>query len=404
MLKNRLVLLAASLAAAAVLGGATAQEAPESIRIGYAISKTGPNVGGAAVTTLPNYELWVHEVNEQGGIYLSEYDTRVPLEVIEYDDRSSSEEAIRAVERLINQDEVDFILPPWGTGLNLAVGPLLNREGFPHLAATSVTDRAPELAERWDNAFFFLGTSTQGSESLVELLSEIRDAGDVGSTVAMIAASDEFGIELSNAARASFDEGDFELVYDRSYPAGTQDFESIIADVDRLDPDIFIAFSYPPETLAITEAAQVQGFNPTIYYTAVGTAFPLFVDRFGDSAEGVMGIGGWDAGSSRIQDYLERHAAVTGEEPDRWASSNTYVTLEILEQAIERVGDIDRAAVIEEIRSGTFDTIVGEVTLEDGLLTNLWWVGQWQDGDFVALAPLERDGTFEPVVPKPEWP
>lgn len=384
--------------------GLAAAQAPESIRIGYAISKTGPNVGGAAVTTLPNYQLWVHEVNEKGGIYLSEYDARVPIEVIEYDDRSSSEEAIKAIERLINQDKVDFILPPWGTGLNLAVGPLLNRAGYPHLAATSVTDRAPELAERWDNAFFFLGTSTQGSEALVELLSGLRDRGEIGSKVAMIAASDEFGIELSTAARNSFGKGLFELVYDRSYPTGTQEFESIIADVKRLEPDIFIAFSYPPETLAITAAAQVQSFNPTVYYTAVGTAFPLFVERFGDSAEGVMGIGGWDAASPLIQEYKERHAEVVGAEPDRWASSNTYVTLQILEQAIERVGKIDRAATIDEIRTGTFDTIVGPVTLEEGLLTNLWWVGQWQDGDFVALAPVEREGTFEPIVPKPAWP
>ena len=34
--------------------------------------------------------------------------------------------------------------------------------------------------------------------------------------------------------------------------------------VDRslLDPDVFVAFSYPPETLAITDAAQVQSFTP----------------------------------------------------------------------------------------------------------------------------------------------
>lgn len=393
------------LAAALVAGSAFAQdEAPDSIKVGYAISKSGPFVGGASVTTLPNYQLWVHDVNERGGIYLSEYDVSVPIEVIEYDDRSSSEEAIQAIQRLINQDEVDFILPPWGTGLNLAVAPLLNRAGYPHLAVTSVTDKAPELAQRWNNAFFFLGTSTQGSEALVEMLTAMRERGEVGSNVAMVAASDEFGIELSNAARDSFDEAGFELVYDRSYPGGTQDFQSIVGEVARLQPDIFVAFSYPPETLAITEAARILDFNPTVYYTAVGTAFPLFVDRFGEAAEGVMGIGGWDANSPAIQEYRDHHLEVLGAGPDRWASPNTYASLQILEQAIERVGRIDRAAVIEEIDTGTFDTILGEVTLEDGLLTKLWWVGQWQDGEFVALAPIDREGTGEAIVPKPVWP
>ncbi|HZJ10640.1 MAG TPA: amino acid ABC transporter substrate-binding protein [Trueperaceae bacterium] len=393
------------LAVVLTTGTAFAQdEAPESIKIGYAISKSGPFVGGASVTTLPNYQLWVHDVNERGGILLSEYGVRVPIEVIEYDDRSSSEEAIQAVQRLINQDEVDFILPPWGTGMNLAVAPLLNRAGYPHLAVTSVTDRAPELAQRWNNAFFFLGTSTQGSEALVDMLSAMRERGEVGSKVAMVAASDEFGIELSNAARDSFGAADFELVYDRSYPGGTQDFQSIVGEVARLEPDIFVAFSYPPETLAITDAAMVLDFNPTVYYTAVGTAFPLFVNRFGDAAEGVMGIGGWDANSPLIQEYRDHHIDVIGAAPDRWASPNTYASLQVLEQAIERVGRIDRAAVIEEIATGTFDTVLGEVTLQDGLLTKLWWVGQWQGGEFVALAPIEREGIGEAIVPKPEWP
>lgn len=395
--------LALVLSVILALGAAVAQDAPDAIRIGYAVSKTGPNAGGAGITTIPNYELWVHDVNEKGGIYLSDYDARVPIEVIEYDDRSSSEEAVRAVQRLIQQDQVDFILPPWGTGLNLAVGPLLNRAGYPHLAVTSVTDRAPELAQRWENAMFFLGTSSAGAEALVDVLSQLRENGELGDRIAMVAASDEFGIELSSAAREAFAAADFELVYDESYPVGSQDLQPIVTDVMALEPDAFVAFSYPPGTLALTETARVLDFNPTVFYTAVGTAFPLFVNRFGDNAEGVMGIGGWDADSQRIQEYKAHHAEVIGAEPDRWASPNTYASLQMLEQAIERVGGIDREATIQELRSGTFDTILGEVTLENGLLTDLWWVGQWQGGEFVALAPLDREGIGEPIVPKPAW-
>ena len=41
------------------------------IRIGYAISKTGPNAPGAGITTTPNYLLWVDDVTKAGGIKLS---------------------------------------------------------------------------------------------------------------------------------------------------------------------------------------------------------------------------------------------------------------------------------------------------------------------------------------------
>lgn len=171
----------------ACAGGAYAQD---KIRIGWALSKTGPNAGGVATTQAPNYQLWVQEVNAAGGILLKSIGKRVPIEVVEYDDRSNSEEAVRAVERLITQDKVDFVLPPWGTALNLAVGPTLHKYGYPHLAFTAVTDRAHDLAKRWPNAFFFLGTSAQYAEGLMTHLEGLRREGRIGNTVALIGVAD----------------------------------------------------------------------------------------------------------------------------------------------------------------------------------------------------------------------
>jgi branched-chain amino acid transport system substrate-binding protein len=116
-------IFAVALATALLGSGAQAQD---TIRIGWAISKTGPFAAGAGVTTLPNYQVWVKDVNDAGGIMLKSTGKKAKLEIIEYDDRSNSEEMIKAVERLATQDKVDFILPPWSTGLNLAVAPVLN--------------------------------------------------------------------------------------------------------------------------------------------------------------------------------------------------------------------------------------------------------------------------------------
>jgi len=377
-------------------------QAQSSVKIGYAVSRTGPNAGGAAVTTIPNYELWVKEVNAAGGLKLG--DKRVPIEVVQYDDRSSAEEAARALERLINQDKVDFILPPWGTGLNLAVGPILHRAGYPHIAGTAVTDRAPELAKRWPNSFWLLGTSAGAAESLVELLVKLRGEGKIGDSVAMTSIADGFGIDLSSAARPALTKAKFKLVYDKSYPIGTQDLAPIINEIKGLNPDVYISFSYPPDTLAITEQSRIAGFNPKIFYTGVGTAFPLYKQRFGANAEGVMGIGGWDGDSPAIKTYLAKHKEANGgKEPDRWASAVTYAGLQMLQQAIERVGKIDRAAVIKELQSGSFDTVIGPVKLVNNLPTQYWWVGQWQNGEFYGIGPASNHGAKAAVVPKPAW-
>src|SRR5687768_18569957 len=88
-----------SATAVAALAVALPASAQDKVKIGYAISKTGPNAGGATITQIPNYEMWVKDVNAKGGLMIG--GKRVPIEVIEYDDRSNSEEAVRAVERLV---------------------------------------------------------------------------------------------------------------------------------------------------------------------------------------------------------------------------------------------------------------------------------------------------------------
>ena len=383
-------------------GAAMAADAPTKIRIGWAISKTGPNAPGAAVTQLPNYEMWVKEVNAAGGIMLKSIGKRVPIEVVEYDDRSSSEEAVRAIERLITQDKVDFVLPPWGTGLNLAVGPTLNKYHYPHIACTSVTDRAPELAKRWPNAFFLLGTSTSYAEGLMAQLEALHKAGKIGDRVAMVSVADGFGIDLSGAARKIAAKHGLKLVYDKSYPLGTQDMTPILNEIKGLNVDAFVAFSYPPDTLTFADQARIVGFNPKVFYTGVGTAFGLFKDRFKDNVNGVMGIGGVNFDSPAIKDYFKRHVASAGREPDRWASAVCYSGLQVLQQAIERVGRIDRAAVVAEMKKDTFNTVVGPMDLHTQMYEHNWLVGQWQDGEFYGIAPA-RAGARQAVVPKPAW-
>jgi len=398
----RLAMIGAAIAVAGMMtsGMAARAEAPQSIRIGYAISLTGPNAPGAGITVLPNYRLWVKEVNAAGGIMLESAGKRVPIEVIEYDDHSNVDNTLEAVARLIKQDKVDFVLSPWGTGLNLAVAPLLSGAGYPHLA---VTASAPEQGKTWPNSFWFLCKPADAAQGFVAAVTKLRAEGKIGNTVAMLSVADQFGIGLAKAARKALKKGGFQLIYDRSYTVEAQDMSAIMGEVKQLGPDSFVAFSYPPDTIAITEHARSLGFNPKVFYTAVGTAFPLYKQHFGADVEGVMGMGGWNADAPESKAYFKRHLETTGQEPDRWASPVTYASLQMLQQAIERVGKIDRAAVVRELQNGTFDTILGRVKMEDNLYTQGWWVGQWQAGEFHGIEPGNLPGARQVAFPKPAW-
>lgn len=401
----RLLGLAACIGAVTAFSGPFGSEAiaqdRTSIRIGYAVSKTGPNSAGAGITTIPNYQLWVQDVNDAGGIALPD-GKKLPIEIVEYDDRSSSEEAVRAIERLATQDKVDFILPPWGTGFNLAIAPLMDRFGYPQLAVTAVTDKAPEFAKRWTKSFWFLGGGSDYAEALADMLAKARDAGTINNKIAMVSVADGFGIDLVNGARPALKEHGFELAYDKTYPLGTSDFATMLNEAQATGADSFIAFSYPPGTFGLTKQAQVSGYNPKVLYLGVGVAFPVYPKMNEGNIDGVMSLGGLDVSSDAIQAYFKRHEALAGLPPDSWASPVTYASLQVLQQAIERKG-LDREAVSEEIATGEFNTILGTTKLDDNQLRNLWWAGQWQDGSFVGLVPADRSGAGEPVIPKPAW-
>jgi branched-chain amino acid transport system substrate-binding protein len=403
MTKNKIRLMAATVAAS-LLGLAALQPAlaQDKIKIGYAISKTGPNAGGANITQIPNYQLWVKEVNDKGGLMVG--GKRMPIEVIEYDDRSNSEEAVRAVERLITQDKVDLLFPPWGTGLNLAVGPVFNKYGYPQLAFSAVTDQAPALVKRWPNSFWFLGTSVQYIDALVELLAKQKADGKINANIAMLSVADGFGIDLSKAARAGFEKAGFKLVVDKSYPVGTQDMAPLVSEAQRSGADTFVAFSYPPDTVALNDQAKVASFAPKVMFTGVGTAFPLFPQRFGENAEGIMTLGGWDPKNAGTMEYRKRHVAMHNRDPDYWGSQLGYVSLQMLGQAVERVGKIDRAAIIKELQTGTFDTVLGKIKLVDNMPPKgtFAYIGQWQKGIFTGVAPAGPN-TSPMVMPKAPW-
>ena len=138
----------------------------------------------------------------------------------------------------------------------MAVGPLFHRAGYPHLAVTALSDQASELSKRWPNSFWLLGAMSGAAEVLVATIAKLRSEGKIGNRVAMVSVADQFGIGLAKAARRALKKGGFDLVYDRSYPVGTQDMHAIMTEVKQLNPETFIAFSYPTDTIMITEQAR----------------------------------------------------------------------------------------------------------------------------------------------------
>jgi len=390
-------------AIAAVIAGTLAMgvaHAADPIKIGAVAPKTGPLAAGAAITHWPNIQLWKHQVNERGGLKMKD-GTRRLVEIIEYDDRTNPGETIKAVQRLATQDKVDFILAPYGSGLNLAAAPIYAKYGYPQITSTSITDKNAELTKRYPGIFFTLGTTTALANSVAEILAKLRADGKIGNKVAMVNVADAFGIELAEVARPIFKEAGLEIVYDKSYPLGTQDLSPIVKGAKASNPDAFVAWSYPPDTFGLTAQSKIVGLDVKAYYTAVATAFPMYAAKFGKSVNGNLGAGGVNHDTPEMKAYYAAHLKVTGKPADSWASPVMYATLQVLEQAIEAVGT-DRKAVTDYVKKATFKTVMGPWKFTNQSIHDFWTVGQWQNGVFNGVSSTGLPGA-KPVITKTGW-
>ncbi len=375
--------------------------AQQTVKIGAVAPKTGPLAGGAAVTHWPSIKMWVTQVNDRGGLKMKDGSQR-KIELIEYDDRTNPGETIKAVERLATQDNADFIIAPYGTGLNLAAAPVFAKYGYPQIAVSAITDKTGELAQRYPTIFFTLGTTTAFANSVADVLKKMVDEGKIGKKVAMVNVADAFGIELAEAARPIFKKHGLEIVYDKSYPLGTQDLAPVMKGAKAANPDAFVAWSYPPDTFALAELAKIEGLNVKAYYSAVATCFPAFAGKFGKSADAVLGAGGINPEAPEMKGYYEDHKRITGVDADYWAGPVTYASLQVLEQAIEGTGGVDKAAVTDYVKKHSFKTVLGEWKFKNQSIENFWTVGQWQNGKFVGVASTGKPGE-KPAVVKTGW-
>ena len=368
-------------------------------KVGMVGAKTGPLAPGATVTHFPPYQLWASEVNARGGLKLK--DGRRKIEIIEYDDRTQPPEAIKAVERLATIDKVDWIGGNYATGFNLATAPTFDKYKYPQMSVACITDQAPALVKKYPNFFMFNASTTNYAKTAIGVLKKLKDSGQIGNKIAVVNVGDDFGIELANAGRPLFKEAGFDIVYDKSYPLGTQDYAPVIKAAKSANPDAFVAWSYPPDTFGLADQARIENLSVKAYYCAIGCAFAGFSLKNGAAAENVLGVGGV-ADTPEIRAFYKRHKEVTKVDADYGGSPVYYAMLQMLTETIETIGSTDRMAIADHIRKNKFKTLVGELSLPGQTLDKVNTVGQWQNGFFNAVAGTGYS-EFAPVKLKTNW-
>jgi branched-chain amino acid transport system substrate-binding protein len=347
--------------------------------------------------------MWIDEVNEKGGIFVKEYNKRLPIELVVYDDESDYEKMVLLLRKLILEDKVDFVLPPSNTLYHFAAAPVANKLGYIMLGAEGGALKIEEYAAALPYFFPVLNFADTQMKALAEMYKEngIR-------SVAIIFREDLHGTEWSSTAIKEFEKRGITVKTARSIPLDVKDLSPYLKRAKDLDVDAFVGFTYPHESVLAVKQAIELGINFKVFHVNVGPSFGWFPGAFGKAVEGIMGGGAWNCKSSPgAEEFCEKFIGRYGEQAaDWWGHLMYYASVQFFEQAIEKAGTLNQEKIRDVMTKEKFQTVLGETWFEGGRLSpecHPGEIGQWQNGVYEVVARKEK-ATAAPLIPKPDWP
>jgi branched-chain amino acid transport system substrate-binding protein len=349
-------------AVALSLATQTAAQDKKPIKIGFGMALTGflsPNGKQA----LLGMKIWQEHINKAGGLLGR------PVELVYYDDKSSPAEVPGIYTKLLDVDNVDLILGGYATNQNAPAMPIAIRKGKTYMSMFSLA-----LNEKFHyDKYFSMIPSGPSAAAFTEGFFQVAAAQNPKpKTIALAAADAEFAAAACEGARQNAKKYGFEIVYDKTYPPPPQttDFTPVVRAVQATNPDLFVACSYPLDSVGIALAVNELGFEPKMFGgSMVGLQATVFKNKLKGKLNGIVNYETWVPaepmmfeGTKEFFDEYQSRAKAEGVDPlgyylGGWGNAH----ISVLGQAIKMAGSIDDDKVAEALRKGTFQTVMGPV-------------------------------------------
>jgi branched-chain amino acid transport system substrate-binding protein len=339
------------------------------------------------------------EINANGGV------NGRKIEIVTYDNHSSSADSVRAFQRAVNEDKVNIVIASYISEVVLALEPWASRLKTPFITPGAASNEISKSvhADYEKNKYTFHGYLTSAALALSvcdaakELLVDqkhMKSADIMSEDAAWTTPLDvgyeeclpKIGLKVLDHIRFSPD---------------TTDFTPIFNKIEAAKPDVII-----------TGISHV-GVQPTVQWKNQEVPIPMFGissqatnSTFGkdtnDAANGVLyqGVSGPGvAVTPKSIPFAEGFKTKFGNYPS-YAGYTSYDEVYYIADAVKRAGSTDADKLVDALEKTDWEGTIGRVQFygkdepfthslkyAKGLLTGLML--QWQDGKQVAVWPKE---------------
>jgi len=344
--------------------------AARSIRIGLVAplnTPVGQDMSKAA-------QMAVSEINDAGGIFVAEWNTKVKITIINADTVDDNPaNAATPVAHAIETNQVDLLIGGYASSGTLAseIPAIDNKVPFIISGATNrlVTRRGPQGdyggfgpngnysisdAEGMSYVFHYSTTTYHYSKTVVDFFAtEMKPmvAADRNFRLAILYRNDALGIGVEQATKYWIENETLpiDLVADRSYDPTITDYKTDLAAVAASNPDAVFVVDNPDKTPLVIK----QGWNDvglkTVYIAVENNQAPVFFSLLGETGNGQLLESNIDpfmipSYLPALQTYSQKFNETYGVLPGL-DGTKVYDSFYVAKDAIERAGTVDKTAV-----------------------------------------------------------
>jgi branched-chain amino acid transport system substrate-binding protein len=395
---NRLPPLRNAIAASAVavcLAAPAYAQSNDPIKIGVIAevqSIAGADTGHGA-------EIAAAEINAKGGILGRK------IEIVTYDNKSSSADSVRAFQRAVSEDKVSAVIASYISEVVLALEPWASRLKMPLITPGAASNEITKAVhENYDkNKYTFHGylTSAAQAQLVCDSAKDLLVNDLKFKSVAVMSEDAAWTKPLDDGYLSCFPKEGLNVVDHIRFSPDTTDFTPIFNGLEGKKPD------------AIVTGISHVGVQPTVqwknqqvpiplYGISAQALSPTFWNDTNGAAQGVpsLAVATPDvAVTPKTKPFAQAFKAKYGSAP-AYTGYTAYDDVYIIAEAITRAGSTDPDKMVTEMEKTKFDGTIGHIEFygkDDqfthgiksgpGYVTGL--VFQWQDGKQVVVWPKQ---------------
>jgi branched-chain amino acid transport system substrate-binding protein len=396
---------------AAPTTAAPTQKIPEAILVGCPMPLTGMFAGFGEGTVF-GLQAAADDINAQGGVYVKEYDQKLPIKLVIVNEESDPAKAGTLAESLIVNDKVNYLVGG-AIAPTLAPGVSTVADRYKTIFISCPGPMEVWLAMRqeveghwqysWNTGLFAIATPYPEGDfragpgyTIVDTWKSMLDLfGDqTNKTAAVFAAEDPDGIAWYSLFPGALESWGYNVVgIDKKLglvPMETTDFTSVINEWKANDCEILWGNAPGFFFGTLWKQCMALDFHPMIASIARAALFYEDVSAWGgDLPNGISVEIWWDPsfgdsvgiGDTTPESLTEAWSAATGR-PLNQSIGPSYACIQVLVDAIERAGTLDTEKVQAALATTDLITMDSRIKFNENHFSGgPLAFGQWQKTD-----------------------